>query len=697
MKIISFFSKSSCCCLLQLFTIYAANKSSAQIIWSAPAGQAWLTNTNWVGSVIPAATDIAQFGTAPTSATTGVGINMNGATNNGANNQAVGAIEITNARIVNFKIGNSSTAAPGTLTVNGATVNSINNVILRNHSANQFTIDNTQALGTQTMKLGLNNIVDNIINIDGTGNIIINTVITGTGKNLTLGGTGSGLLQLNAANTYDGATTVSANTLQLNAPGGGTLLTTGNITINGTGTLQVSTDQIINNIFLEVGGTLIVDNGATLTINGTLHHNGGNIILNGTGKIAYQPLVGGQLFYGGPAPQITTSKEFPILSGPNAVGIYNASGVTLHATRTIYGTLILSAGNLIIGNNDFTVSNISGGSPSSFVVTNGTGKLVHRNINNSTTYLPIGAGAVSFTPVAIGNGGGADYGVKVAIGFTANTIANPNLAVNRTWYVSASTTPATGVNIVFYYSGTAADVNPGFNTAAAVDHGIYLPLGYGWNINQAGLIPSFGGGLYSVGTTVSSFLGTFDFPMVIGNLGAVLAVNRNLQLRLQQQNDKALLYWTENFTGNTRETIIERSTDGLHFATLAKITGNTYTDEQVLAGVNYYRIKITGSDGTKQYSNIVTMDNARPYFDIAVQAAGTAGNNLILHVTALQKTKLNIVITDISGRRIFTTAYALRAGDNHVDINVATLAAGIYLCTATTAEAIMKTTPFVKR
>src|SRR5205809_527557 len=95
------------------------------------AGTAWLTVTNWVGDAAFAGssstttnTDIATFGTLG-SATT-IGINMN--TTVGV--FYLGAIDDTGntAR----SIGNSSSTVPGTLTLNGATVNAVSNTILHN-------------------------------------------------------------------------------------------------------------------------------------------------------------------------------------------------------------------------------------------------------------------------------------------------------------------------------------------------------------------------------------------------------------------------------------------------------------------------------------------------------------------------------------------------------------------------------------
>src|SRR5262245_9572987 len=84
--------------------------------WQGSSGGAWLTAGNWLGGV-PGTGSIALVNNSSTS----VGINMNGATNNGANNQAVGAVVWgSDATGGSFTLGNSSTTANGVLTLNGA-------------------------------------------------------------------------------------------------------------------------------------------------------------------------------------------------------------------------------------------------------------------------------------------------------------------------------------------------------------------------------------------------------------------------------------------------------------------------------------------------------------------------------------------------------------------------------------------------
>ena len=671
--------------VLCLCSLFVASKGLSQIAWtSAGASTAWYTATNWTPNTAAGTwltTDVAQFNNTGTATT--AGINMN------TSLLSIGGIEVTNARTRVLTIGNSSTLATGFLTLNGTTINSVNNVILRNASGNLLTLQDNETGTGKIMNIALANTTDNIITIDGTGGIDISSVISGAGKKLTLSGAGTGTLNLSGANTYDGLTTVSANTLQLSKTGGGTLPSTNDVLINGSGNLRISSNQTIYNLTLESGAILTVDNGVTLTINGTFNHNGGTIALSGTGNIVYG--VNATLSYGASTGQTTTDKEFPATSGPNHLTINNASDVTLHASRTMGGTITLTTGNLILGANNITASSTAGGTNTSHVYTNSTGKLIISAIGAGFKLFPIGATATSVTPLAISNGNNFDYGARVELGLSSYPIFNPANAVNRTWIVQASSTPGVPVNVNFFYS--AGDGGAGFNYTATVDHGVCTCA---WNLNQTGIAPA---GSYQVPTTVTSFLGGVDLPMVLGNSGSILSTPRSVDLTVQKQSSKAILNWTYNNVTAIREVAIERSVNGRNFDKLATVASliTTYTDDNLLPGTNYYRIKITDVNGKIAYSAIAAIINATDGFDIVALLPNIVHTDMQVSIAAAQKTKLDMAITDVMGRPVSKLQFTASAGSNMFDVNVSKLSAGIYYLTAATANGEIKTMRFVKQ
>ncbi|MBI1781980.1 MAG: autotransporter-associated beta strand repeat-containing protein, partial [Sphingobacteriales bacterium] len=335
-----------------------------QVVWTGTGSNAaWLTTTNWQGGAVPTSTQIAQFTTANSTGNT-IGINMNTA----GGTQQVGAIEFANTRTAGMTIGNSSTTVNGTFQINGTTVNSVANVILRNNSTQLLTLQNTPTgSGTQTMSVTLGNATDNIINIEGSGGITINSIIVGSTRKLTKAGTGSGILQLTGANTYTGLTTVNGGTLQLNKAGGGTLPSTNDITVTS-GTLRISTNQTLNNLTVANGATLTVDAGVTLTINGTYSVaqtsdiGTGTIQINGSLKIEQGGYPGntGTFSYGASGTLIFNNSSgsygvgnnpyWPTTNGPVNVTVAGAGGITMNVARTVSGTFQTAAG-VVNGNN----------------------------------------------------------------------------------------------------------------------------------------------------------------------------------------------------------------------------------------------------------------------------------------------------------------------------------------------------------
>lgn len=321
-----------------------------QTLWnSSGSGGAWLTTGNWTGSVVPATTGYAQFQLNPTGAGQ-VGINMNGSTNNGSKNQAVGAIEVTGSRAVPLIIGNSSTSASadGTLTLNGNTVNSVSNVILRNTTTQLFTIQNNTAGGNRSMGLALGNTTENIINIDGSGGITISSIISGTNSNLTKAGSGNGVLTLSAVNTYTGTTKVNSGELRLNPSAnnslsgaftfnGGTLATTG-ITANRT--ITFSSVNLFDDSTFALGTT----NAHTVTFTNAGTFTSGKVltITGWTGTpIGCSAGTVGKIFVGNSASALSATQLAQIK--------FTISGVDYPATLLATGQLVPTL-NLVVTN-----------------------------------------------------------------------------------------------------------------------------------------------------------------------------------------------------------------------------------------------------------------------------------------------------------------------------------------------------------
>jgi hypothetical protein len=255
-------------------------------------------------------------------------------------------------------------------------------------------------------------------------------------------------------------------------------------------------------------------------------------------------------------------------------------------------------------------------------------------------------------------------------------IADPLKAINRTWIIEALTTPAATVDVNFFYG--PGDGNALFNYAATVDHGIYLPMGFGWNINQTSL-PQLGN--YYVAAKISSFFEATDLPMVLGNLGAILYGESAVQLNAEAKDGHAFLQW--DCSGLAAINELERSADGLRFFTLARYPGlaRHAKDMAMLQGVNYYRIKTIFSNGTIAYSNTVKLLKQATGLLLYALHSSPLNHTISMRLSSDKKRRLLIAITDLQGRRLAQHSYVLQAGDNTLEIACIIPPSGMYLIT----------------
>ncbi len=318
--------------VLAFFVMQAANQT-----WSGGGSGnngAWTTAGNWVGGAVPGSsatatnTDIATIPATGTNPAIGIS----------GTNFFLGAIDFTST--ANRAIGASGTTGAGfVLQLNGATVNGIVNTILRTSSSGTLTIQpNNGQSNPNTLSLTLGNATDNIINIDGTGGVTITSVINGSGKKLTLGGTGTGILTLSGVNTYTGATTISMGTLVLGASG--VIADASNMILNGG---NFKTGSSLG--FSETVGTLALTNTSEISL-GTGSHILTFAASNGVGWTAGTKLVVNGWTGGYDGSSGTSGKIFV---GSDASGLTAAqlAQITFYDGVNAYAATILSTGEVV--------------------------------------------------------------------------------------------------------------------------------------------------------------------------------------------------------------------------------------------------------------------------------------------------------------------------------------------------------------
>ncbi len=155
-------------------------------------------------------------------------------------------------------------------------------------------------------------------------------------------------------------------------------------------------------------------------------------------------------------------------------------------------------------------------------------------------------------------------------------------------------------------------------------------------------------------------------------------------------NKQVSIKWKTEGESNVESYIVERSTDGKAYTTLATTNPATshkysYVDATANEGVNYYRIKVTDNLGVVSYSNIVKLiTNHLPLTTITVTpnpilsntfkiSLGTTGKYTVSLVDVLGKTVYNTTINHNAAaslesvslnRKLSIGSYILRATDD---------------------------------
>jgi autotransporter-associated beta strand protein len=405
-------------------------------------GTAWYTTTNWVGDAafagsgsVTTNTDIATI----PSTGTNPNIGINGATNA---TLYLGAINFTSASRL---IGDSSNTS-FTLQLNGATVNSVANVILRNSGTGTLTLAPTQS-NAGVMSIALGNATDNIINIDGAGGITITALIkNGPGSKLTFNGNSTGILTIGGttSNTYTGLTTVNVGEMDLSKTAALNAIA-GNLTIgdsvgaaNSATVKLINADQIANTSDVTINSDGLLDlNGKNETID-ALNGAAGSSITLGIGTLTV---------------------------GANNENIFTYAGTssgTGGLTKAGSGILILSGANAYTGDTTIKAGELFLTSSGSLAAAS-TIRLGDTAINSPSAMFTFGStsGGVTLTnPLIVQASASGTEGTRTLLGLAENGATNTyagNITMNTELTVqsaAAGSTVANGPGILLFQGGT---------------------------------------------------------------------------------------------------------------------------------------------------------------------------------------------------------------------------------------------------
>jgi autotransporter-associated beta strand protein len=441
-------------------------------------------------------------------------------------------------------------------------------------------------------------------------------------------------------------------------------------------------------VTIETGKVIKVFGTNTLTVNGIIAGAGGlalqaagpTVLLQGSSANTYTgstTIAGGLLrlnrIGGGTIPSgnsITVTGGTLEVSTSQTLNSLTLNGgsviVTGGATLTV-GTLTLTSGKVTLSGTGNLVTNaVIGGSPSSYVITSGTGKLTVNNIS-SLTVLPIGASASSFDPVNVLPSAATNFGASVSTINMAHTLspAAQTKVGNREWDLSSSSPSSTAIGLT---PGDGRTPPPG-----AVKLGHWN--GSSWDVDIAAT--------YSMGT----------FGAIVSSFSPFIAAEANVPLSVELQNisaqvrgNSSLVSWQTASEKDNALFQIERSANATDFSPIGEVKGAgnsaavknyTFTDATPLSGVNYYRLKAVDYNGAATVSKVVSVNFSGKSDKTAVYPNPTR-DVLRVEFTASDASASTVQVTDLTGRVVLSQNVAVNKGANLLPLNVASLPSGAY-------------------
>ncbi len=162
-------------------------------------------------------------------------------------------------------------------------------------------------------------------------------------------------------------------------------------------------------------------------------------------------------------------------------------------------------------------------------------------------------------------------------------------------------------------------------------------------------------------------------------------------------NNKARLTWKVAAEQNVDGYEVERSNNGVQFSKLGfvKATGSSsysFTDEKILNGVNFYRVKNVDLDGKFAYTHIVSINGKKGQF-VKLFPIPARTDLFIQHHDAIKGAQLKI--SSMEGRIVRIISVPSNA--TQTIINLSTIHSGVYFVTYDSGDGNKLTSKFIKQ
>ncbi|MFN5032732.1 MAG: T9SS type A sorting domain-containing protein [Flavobacteriia bacterium] len=490
---------------------------------------------------------------------------------------------------------------------------------------------------------------------------------------------------------------IKNGTVTNSSSGGNTFNSTSKFTSTGTSgafrLANTNADTYVGNVIFED------NNSGSMQANYTsncIYQGDITVLSSNTSAISFGANGGTVTLSGGLSQTINKSGNAVNPTIPRLVVNKSANNVSLNVPITISTALTLSAGKLILGTHNLTISptgSASGGNTSSYVVTNSTG-LFRRTVANSSTFYPIGNS--SYNPAWLNNAGTSDiFSVRVIDNVTNNGTGvgttTSKAVVNRTWHINEVT--AGGSNVTITLGWNSGEGINGFNEANAfMSH--YISTAAMWdNI----------GGAVSNGSITSAGITNFS-PFTVASDGSFAPLPVELiSFQANCTKDARIdLTWSTASEHNTSFFRLDRSRNGSVWDVLGSIeaAGNStstidysLTDDLPYSGLNYYRLVQFDIDGMYTTYDLQAVLCEGEKFDSNISSYPNPSDNSF-NINVLSQDMegdATMFIYSIQGAVVYKQTVHLQKGNNTFFVSDNHLFGGTYLIAIQQEEKIITT------
>ena len=619
-------------------------------ISNGTGGGDWNLTTTWLNGVVPSVTDIVDIDASDVVNLVGdvtvVDITIDGDLNNNGHKLTItgdyevnGTHSATGADQLYLSGTNTYIKGTGTMDMNGQfRITGGNKIILSSADINIISGDFYISSDLEVSNNGIITLSEDLVG-ENANSKWINFI--GSTLNVSSVILSTGILDASALNNtvvYEKAGNqdiehpLNDDYYNLTLSGSGTKLLTGNIDVNGGLTISnagVSLDvDVASNYNISIEGYWL-NSGSFLQRQGT-------VTLDGT-VLETITSVGTQIYYN-------------LILNKSGVG-----GISLNNSIEIENTITLTDGNVVLGANDLIISNsasgaIVGGSSSSYIQADGTGKVIWDVAIGNTMIFPVGDND-EYSPFTFTLNGGTLSSPNISINLT--DAKHPSLPVDVNHYITrywriietGIADPGIDYNVSCVYldadiEGTEADIDPILWSSGA------------WTT----------GGSTNVGSNTLSWNNITSFSNISGgDAGEVLPIEL-LIFEATLIKDVVEINWVTATEINNDYFTIEKTNDVDTFEEVAIVNGAgnsneviTYQiiDDNPYEGISYYRLKQTDYNGKYTYSDLILIEyikESKFIFKVYPNPTQKGQKTYINFEGLTPGTMINVKVTDILGQ-----------------------------------------------